>query len=226
MGRPLFMIGGCAYRQQVHVNHAAAVAMLASIATVRDDGPMLAGIHYIHTSNLPQGRCLWLRDQIADKQLKWAISVDSDTVFTPQHLLAELKQVDGQTAIGIAPVRIGGTTDLCNINLTQEDENISAEMDGATHARDMPIVERRVQWGDELKRVLDGDRHITSGGFGVVVFNLEWFRAAWPLPAPEFVSIATGEDTELCKSVRRRGGIIKALKVATDHFAWGEKQTR
>lgn len=230
--QPKFIIGGCAYRQQIHVQLAASIAHLASICTVRDDGPVFAGIHFQHTSNLPQGRMLWLREQIADKSKpKWAISVDSDTIFNAAHLKAELARINGQTAIGICPVRIGGTEDLCNINITDEDEKMSMEMDTESPSMLASAKQarhgRRVKWGAELKALLDGtDRQIWSGGFGVVVFNLDWYRQVWQNPEPEFCSIATGEDTEHCRSVRIRGGRIEAMRVQTDHFAWGEKQTR
>ncbi len=225
--RPRFVVGGPAYRQQVHVQHAASMMALAGASTIRGDGPLLAGVDYRHSSNLPQIRCLWLRDQIAERQptFKWAVSVDSDTTFNANQLLHEISQVDGQIAIGLAPVRIGGTEDLCNLNLTAEDEEISATMQDGKLAV-IPALGKRIKWGDDLKKVLEGDRRITSGGFGVAVFNLDWFRTCWREPEPEFCSIATGEDTEFCRSVRKRGGGIIALRVNTDHFAWGEKQTR
>lgn len=234
--RPSFMIGGCAYRQNIHVQLAAAIAKLAVTCGPREerfpDGsmvPQFAGIHFQHTSNLPQGRMLWLREQIeAKERYKWAVSVDSDTVFVADHLAIEMRRIDGNTALGIAPVRIGGTADLCNINITDRDEKLSMEMDGdALALAQQARMGRRVKWGAELRALLEGsDRGIWSGGFGVVVFNLDWYRANWPLPEPEFCSIATGEDTEHCRSVRIRGGRIEALRVNTDHFAWGEKQTR
>lgn len=216
----LYSFGGCAYRQQVHVRHASALAALAC-APVKG-GPILASIDYKHTSNLPAGRALWLREQLADMEgrLSWSVSVDSDTTFDAAQLHHEITGVDGQFAIGIAPVRIGGTEDLCNVCITDEDERISA-----TKITERPGVGRRAFLA-ELRTVLDGDRIITSGGFGVVVFNLRWFRQCWPDPAPEHVSIDTGEDIEFCRSVRARGGLIRLLAVQTDHFAWGERQTR
>lgn len=217
-----FSFGGCVYRMAVDARHAAALAALAAHSQrMLDKLPELAAIDYMHTSNLPQGRCLWLRRQLADKaRLDYAISCDGDTTFDPAALLAELAVVEGQIAIGIAPVRIGGTEDLCNVNLTDDDERINARVDGAA-----PPVGRRA-FGRELAGVLAGDRLIASGGFGLVVFNLRWFHAAWPEPAPERVSIDTGEDIELCRSVRARGGLVAALNVRTDHFAYGEKQVR
>jgi hypothetical protein len=227
MKRPLFSFGGCVYRMLVDGRHAAALAMLAAGATVRDDGPRLAEIDYEHTSNLYAGRMLWLRRQIASQpKLKWAISVDGDTTFDPGALLHELRHVDASIALGLAPVRIGGTESLCNLCITDADEKISAtiarEGEGVALA---PAIGRRA-FGHELKAVLAGDRRITSGGFGVAVFNLDWYRACWKDPAPERASIDTGEDIEHCRSVRARGGGIIALNVRTDHFAWGERQTR
>jgi hypothetical protein len=226
--RNLFSFGGCVYRMQVDTRHAASLVMLgvgACQTALRDGRPvphLLAEIDYMHTSNLPQGRALWLRRQIENGNgaLRWAISCDGDTSFDAAQLLDELHLVDGQTAIGIAPVRIGGTASLCNINIDDADEQTSKTIDGAA-----PLHGRRV-FSDELQKVLDGDRQIASGGFGLVVFNLAWFRQAWPDPAPERVSIHTGEDIEFCLSVRDRGGRIIALRVKTDHFAFGEKQTR
>lgn len=213
-----FSFGGCVYRLAVDARHAGSLAMLASIAT--GTTRPLTNVDYRHTSNLPQGRALWLRDQISDRGAHWAISADGDTSFSAQDLHTELPLVHGTIAMGIAPVRIGGTDNLCNINISDDDERTSKATDKAA-----PSHGRRAFAG-ELKRVLDGDRLIVSGGFGLVVFNLPWFRTYWPLPAPERVAIDTGEDIEFCRSVRERGGQIIALKVRTDHFAFGEKQTR
>ncbi len=238
VARPSFIIGGCAYRQQIHVQLAASIAHLAVVCGPGHEreritrelvNPQFGGIHFQHTSNLPQGRMLWLREQIESKeQHKWAVSVDSDTIFNAQHLALEMHRIDGATALGICPVRIGGTADLCNINITDADEQLSMTMDGGALAvANQARNGRRVKWGAELQKILEGsDRTIWSGGFGVAVFNLDWYRKNWPLPEPEYCSIATGEDTEHCRSVRIRGGRIEAMRVQTDHFAWGEKQTR
>lgn len=225
MKERFFVIGGIAYRQMVHTRHLGAVVSLAGQSmAARAEGaglPVFSDIEYQHSSALPQARCLWLREHIANKSLKWAVSVDSDTVFNAGDLLHEMSIVDGQTAMGIAPVRIGGTRDTCNLILDADDERLSEQLSPseAPHGK-------KLAWGAELKRVFDGDRHIRAGGFGVVVFNLDWYRGSWPEPAPEHCSIHTGEDVEHCRSVRERGGIIKALKVQTDHFAWGEEQRR
>lgn len=216
----LFSFGGCVYRMLVDGRHAASLAMLARMSG--QSFPALASIDYRHTSNLPQGRCLWLRDQIArEPHVDWAVSCDGDTSFDAVHLLLEMTRAEGAIAMGIAPVRIGGTEALSNINVTVTDEEISK-----SHLDKHPgEIVRRADEG-RLKKVLDGDRLIASGGFGLVVFNLSWFRTCWPEPEPEHVSIHTGEDIEFCRSVRARGGLIAALRVKTDHFAFGEKQTR
>jgi hypothetical protein len=219
--RPLFSIGGCAYHMRVDGRVCADIAHLAASATMRDEGPRLASIQFNHTSNLPAGRMLWLRSQLDQApRLKWAISVDSDTSFTAPSLLAELAMVDGDVALGLAPVRIGGTESLCNLCLSEADELAAADGQAPAHGRRM--------FAAELEACLapGGDRRIASGGFGLAVFNLEWYRHHWRRPAPEYVSIDSGEDTEHCRSVRARGGKIIALKVRTDHFGFGEKQTR
>jgi hypothetical protein len=224
--RPLFSFGGCVYRMLVDARHAASLATLAALATVRDDGPQLASFDYEHTSNLYAGRMLWLRRQLDTKpRLKWAVSVDGDTTFTAQSLLHEMQHVDGQVAIGLAPVRIGGTETLCNLCITDEDEQISASL-GADNRIELAPHHGRRMFMEDLQKVIQGDRRISSGGFGVAVFNLDWYRQAWKDPAPERASIDTGEDIEHCKSVRARGGGIIALNVRTDHYAWGERQTR
>ncbi len=226
-GDRLFSFGGCVYRMSVDGRHAASLAMLGFLCGRKsaEEGrrsPMLAGVEYMHTSNLPQGRAMWLRQQMsAEPQLTWAVSCDGDTSFDAEHLYHAMSRVEGQVALGIAPVRIGGTTDLCNINITRKDEDTSAQLVEGT----APEHGRRA-FMSELQAVLEGDGMIRSGGFGLVVFNLAWFRACWKMPAPERVSIDTGEDIEFCRSVRDRGGQIIALKVRTDHFAFGEKQTR
>jgi len=238
--RPLFSIGGCAYHMRVDGRVAADIAHLAASATVRDVGPQLASIQFNHTSNLPAGRMLWLRSQLDQTpRLKWAISVDSDTSFAAPALLAELALVDGPVALGLAPVRIGGTESLCNLCITERDELVSSQLapggvvveatrDPSDDSIQVAPAHGRRMFAAELEACLapGGDRRIASGGFGLAVFNLEWYRHHWKRPAPERVSIDSGEDTEHCRSVRARGGQIIALKVRTDHFGFGEKQTR
>jgi hypothetical protein len=192
---------------------AASIATLAVMAARRGDQLAWAGHQSMHTSNLPAGRCTWLRELIAETRVEWAISIDGDTTFEASDLLLALPSVTGGVAIGVAPVRIGGTGDLCNVNLHARDEITGP------HGK-------RASFGNELARVMSERIPIASGGFGVAVFNLGWFRNHWALPVPERVSIDTGEDIEFCASVRERSGKILALPVRTDHFAWGERQTR
>ncbi len=223
--RPQFSFGGCVYRMQVDTRHAGSLAMMAQASASFMEAPQLADVDYMHTSNLPAGRCLWLRRQIEATSLKWAVSVDGDTTFDSIQLLRELSVVDGNFAVGLAPVRIGGTESLCNLCIKIADEEISSFV-GADGKLTMAPSHGRRAYAHELDAVLKGDRIIASGGFGVAVFNLAWFRANWKEPAPERVAIDTGEDIEFCRSVRARGGMIAALRVRTDHYAWGEKMTR
>lgn len=215
MREKLFSFGGCAYRMQVDARHATSLAHLAAtsvLSSYHDDGAphrrLLAGTDYRHTSDLPRGRCLWLRDQIAEPRFAWAVSCDSDTTFDAAHLLGELARVTGQIAIGLAPVRIGGT-ERCNLRL-----------------RGPQPPDERQATTKALAAVLDGDRLIESGGFGLAVFNLAWFRTSWPLPTPEGLDFETSEDIAFCRAVASRGGLIAALRVRTDHYAFGESQIR
>lgn len=226
MNRPLFSIGGCVYRLMVDTRHAGSLAALGAACIVRDSGPLLADIDYMHTSNLPQGRALWLRRQIDNRMIRWAVSVDGDTSFHAAALLHEMPLVDASFAIGLAPVRIGGTADLCNLNLDAEDERVQALLGDDGKVTVVPHHGRRGFWEELQAKLRSSDRRIASGGFGVAVFNLDWFRQCWADPAPERASIDTGEDIEFCRSVRARGGMIAALNIPTDHFAWGEKMTR
>jgi hypothetical protein len=196
----LYMVGGCAYRLQLSAAHASCIAALAALSSFRDDGPTFAGTSYRHTSNLPQGRALWMRDLIASADLRWAITLDSDTSVYPADLLMALCKWDelGEVAIGIVPVAEGGSG---RVNLRTFDE----------------IAGPRVVEASELGAIYAGNLPIESGGFGCAVFDLAWFRANWQLPEPEGHGIYTGEDLELCRSVRRRGGILRALAVRSVH---------
>lgn len=201
----LFSFGGCVYRMQVHAQHASSFAMLATICSGSYPGPLLADIDYMHTSNLPQGRSLWLRRQIANPRLRWAISCDGDTTFMASDLAQEIELVTGNVAIGLAPVRIGGTQ-LCNLNVLTEELQEGEEGRASL---------------EELARILEGkSRRVISGGFGLAVFNLQWFRRHWALPEPERIAITSDQDIELCHSVSRREGAIIALRVKTGHHAY------
>lgn len=188
------VIGGCAYRSQVHCQHAIAVAHFHRIL---GGG---AAISYRHTSNLPQGRCLWLRDAI-NSAAALAVSVDSDTWFDAQPMLNELKRVpwDGDVAMAIAPViRNGKTGPLLNIYHAPGDVFAPSACGG-------------------------GRPYLHAGGFGIVAFNLEWFRQFWIAPVPEQFGegedlINQGEDIQFCVSVTKRGGKIVPMWVPNTHY--------
>ncbi len=204
------IVGGCVYRSMVRAEHAASLATFAALASLENArrkgrAPYIAGFDYQHTSNLPQGRAQWLRRCIADRNAMLAISIDSDTAFEAGDLLLDIERVSGSVAIGVVPIRIGGT-DLCNINITVDDEQKGRS-------------ERRA-FASELASVLEGDRLIASGGFGLAVFNLHWFRACWPEPHPEGIDMDTGEDIAMCRSVRQRGGMVVALRVRSVHHEY------
>jgi hypothetical protein len=209
-----FVIGGPVYRSMVHVDHMECVMALMALSRSADGiaVPVMAKTHYIHTSNLPKGRCEWLRDAIADRDVQWAVSVDSDTWFNAAQLLPLIASVNGDRAIGVVPMVIGGTGtgyggQMLNINV-----------ETATDTTDTPTGNvRRAELSDldHLARSLIQSVH--SGGFGLAVFNLRWFRRNWPLPAPAGITFAVGEDIAMCKQVRQRGGDIVALGVSTVH---------
>lgn len=196
----------------VDARHASSVAMLAAASaraesiTVGNPWSELRAIEYTHTSNLPQGRALWLRDQIANKSIDWAISVDGDTTFNAHDVMREMWHVVNEFAIGLAPVRCGGSADTVNLNLIGRDG--------------MPT---RIS-ASEINAAIEGRNEIESGGFGLAIFNLGWFRRLWTEPAPEGISMACGEDIAMCRSVRSRGGKVRALRIRTEHFAFGEDQ--
>lgn len=207
MSRIPVVIGGCAYHLNVRCEHAASLATLATMLAyddvARDDsGPPsfeIVNVDYQHTSNLPQGRCDWLRRAIAlGKGI--AISIDSDTSFNASDLLPELAlAVDSTVAISCAPVRVGGTS-LVNLNV-----------------RDNDAGEGRCSV-DELSRVLASKhRDIASGGFGLAIFNIEWFARHWREPTPDGITHGVGEDVAMCRAARKRGGRVIALRVRTQH---------
>ncbi len=167
----------------------------------------------MHTSNLWTGRCQWLNGELADKDCKWAVAVDSDTSFNAATLLAAFAKMDrANVAIGCAPVRVGGTDSICNLNLRLGDE-VGGTVDGAQSNGEYRVTAK------ELGEVLRGTGEIASGGFGVAIFHLDWFRQNWPKPEPEVngPNYWVGEDIEFCRSVRRRGGKILALPIETEH---------
>ena len=184
------------YRSMVHVGHAASVATLCSLSV-----PFGANVrlHYRHTSNLPQGRALWLRECLAMKA-DYAITLDSDTEFLASVLLKELDDTKNiPWAIGIAPVvRKRGEGIALNI-YSGQGEAISPPTCGG------------------------GRPPLWAGGFGLAVFNLSWFANHWPLPYPEPFGdreewISQGEDIQFCRSVVSRNGRIIPLWVPTAHY--------
>lgn len=190
-----YSFGGCVYKLEVRAEHATALALLA-MAGGREVG--LRGIDYTHTSNLPQGRALWLRRAIADTTIDVAVSMDADTWFTdPRAMVIAIERAarDSTIAIWGAPVRRGGTADESNI---RDVAGVAYPME---HLPDVDALES-----------------IGSVGFGVAIFNVGWFREHWPEPSPEQCSIGTGEDVEMCLAVIRRSGIIAcATDVLTRH---------
>ncbi len=186
---------------QVHAQHAVCLSGIAALSMAGDfiepPLPRFMAADYQHTSNLPKGRCEWLRRQIAEHDLTHAVSMDADTWCQPDQLLAAIQSVSGVNAMGIAPVRMG---------------------DGRFNIRAMgtdAFVDKLT-----LERIVSEKLAISAGGFGIVVFNLAWFRERWPEPEPETTGFNTGEDIEICRSVRRRDGIITALPVATTHASF------
>jgi hypothetical protein len=193
-------IGGCAYRSSVHVAHAQSIAGFAQILTAHAS-IKLGGICYQHSSNLPQGRSLWLRARIAEREplVHYAVSVDSDTAFGPVELCHSFAHMVGRSAIGIAPV-IRKTSSGPQLNIySSQGEPIAPASCGGGHPE------------------------LWAGGFGLVVFNLRWFRENWPEPFPEPFGkpveyINQGEDVQMCRSVISRGGRVIPLWIPTTHY--------
>ena len=184
-------IGGCVYRSMVHVGHAASVGQFCC----QFGGQV--GFEYRHTSNLPQGRSLLLRQLIQYGMYDALISVDSDTEFRARDLIDELPlAIALDVAIGIAPVICGNPPRL----------NIF-------HALGEPFAPSACGGGRP---------DLWAGGFGLAVFNLGWFREHWLDPQPELIDgippMAQGEDTQMCRSVIARGGRVIPLWVATAHY--------
>lgn len=189
-------IGGCAYRSQVHVAHAQSVAGFAGIC---ESAAVSLDIVYQHTSNLPQGRSTWLRGRIDSAGVSMAVSVDSDTAFNASELFKSFPIFTKADAIGIAPVvRKTARGPMLNI-YSDLGQTYAASQCGGAHP------------------------DLWAGGFGVAVFNLQWFRDNWDKPFPEVFgepedSINQGEDIQMCRSVIKRGGRVIPLWVSTVHY--------
>lgn len=196
MSKASFTIGGVVYRSMVCTEHMGTVLGMQTMGYTQD--PVLSGLDYAHSSNLPAARSAWLRRQIGGTD-QWAVSMDSDTWCSARQLHTAMLGVTGDIAIGIVPVIIGGTGRNGMLNIVRSDH--------------MSRIRR-----DELD-MSAGPIEIACGGFGVAVFNLQWFRSHWPNPDSERVSASSeyGEDIEACLAVRRRGGSIYALKVDSWH---------
>lgn len=195
-----FSFGGVVYRSMVHVGHVQSAIGLTALNYGVMKGPCMTALDYLHSSNLPQGRSIWLRRQIANRQLEWAVSADSDSKFSAEELTRAIELVHGKRAIGIVPMVRGGT-ELLNVN------------------SQYGIISPR-----ELSSMFAGAAvcEVHSGGFGVAVFNLKWFRSHWQSPAPEMSSLVDpihqGEDIQMCHSVMSRGGTVVALAVTATHM--------
>ena len=185
------------YRSQVHCEHAISLACLMPELGSHGHGVQFL---YRHTSNLPQGRSLWLRTAIVSSTATYAITVDSDTAFDAKAVIGELEHMSGNgIAIGIVPVvrNIGRMT--LNIFMDQG----RAVLPSSCGGNRFPL------WG---------------GGFGMAVFNLAWFRSYWREPFPEVYginpedAINQGEDIQMCRSVVERGGKIIPLWIPTAHY--------
>lgn len=193
-----------------------AIANLAALSVQQYNGkvddPVYAGASWRHTSNLPQGRCLWIRGECSTKSLDLAVSVDSDTWFESQDLylaLAMFPASDPTIAMGIAPVVQGNGF-----------MNLRVPIDGPPYPTHASVRELRCARIDELRSLLEREKPVLAGGFGLVVLNLNWWRANLPKPEPILQGIDTGEDIELCRQVTARGGKIIPLRVSTDHAAF------
>lgn len=195
------MVGGCVYRNMVHTSHCA--SMVSFAARIAGDYGSELELCYRHSSNLPQGRSLWLRGALLSRA-EMAITVDSDTGFDGGILHDELlclPRDSNSWAIAVAPV--------CRDTEFGPRINVYS-------SQGMTCDPRAMLYGTVPR--------LWAGGFGLAVFNLHWFREHWPTPfpqpfgKPEIDYINQGEDIQMCRSVSDRGGFIYAMYVPTVHY--------
>ena len=196
-------VGGIAYQSKVHVAHLQSVLTLGVLS---DENAFVIGhVEYAHSSNLPQARSLWLRKMISEHSLTHALSLDSDTSFDPMQMCNELNRLNrllGPLGLGTAIhcVPVVRDTNPPSLNLfVNRGESISLSSCGS------------------------GYPTLWAGGFGCVLFNLDWFRLNWNNPFPEQFGdsedwINQGEDIQMCRSVINRGGKVRPLWVGTRHW--------
>lgn len=228
------VIGGCAYRMQLRAELATSLAAIAHYSAVGNPSlPIPIAYDFRHTSNLPAARCYWIRDQVARVELDYAVSVDSDCwPVDPVQFLAELGRAlprgGADIAMWTAPVfQDNGLINWRTWSEFYEPEelrraptvNEMALLDDLGYRPKLrkQLVQPRVA---ELREILAGARELESTGFGLVVLNLAWWRAHWPEPTPAINHIGTGEDIELGRGVRDRGGRILPLNVEMKHAAF------
>lgn len=199
------MVGGCVYRNMVHTSHCA--SMVSFAARLTDEFGYELELCYRHSSNLPQGRSLWLRGALLSNA-DIAVTVDSDTGFDGHSLHYELNCLPRDSdswAIAVAPV--------CRDTEFGPRINVYSSQGMTCDPRTMVhTLEKRTAIS------------LWAGGFGLAAFNLHWFRKHWPTPfpqpfgKPEVDYINQGEDIQLCRSVSDRGGRIYAMFVPTVHY--------
>lgn len=203
------MVGGCAYRRQLSAEHAISVTHFANLCatTIDKDAPVFVGQSYLHTSNLWQGRCLWLESVMEDPQVSTALTVDADTAFDAPEMLRALAGMNASLAI--APVR---------------------EAPGGSNLRVLNGNELRALEDTEHLKASRARYEIECGGLAVAAFDLDWMREHMPRPRPELLCWGAeykgrklswlGEDMAIGLTVRMHGGKVESLPVRTSHFAY------
>lgn len=211
-----YVIGGCAYRMQIDARLAASIAGTAIITTLMsqmEDDPrapslILRAVDFTHTSNLPQGRCLWIRSILEMTDVEYAISVDSDCWYDADKFSRALLAID-------AANRAGDVDDVGMWTAPVAQANGEINWRVKTSGGRIAVPSR-----DELALVMDGRLPIERSGWGLVVLNLSWWREFWAKPEPFINSILTGEDMELTRGVRDRDGRVAPLNVNVGHAAF------